>query len=376
VLVAGLLAAGLGFVGFSDASGGSTLDNAYRSLQLFAINSGDLGARTTPWTLNVARFLAPAVSIAFLIDLVQSVLRGARRRRRRGHVIVCGLGRTGRAVIAGLNQDEVLGISTDPTLVDPATRDLTRFPTLLGDATLQETLEEAGVAGCRAIVAVTGDDATNAEIAGVVLELPYDVRVLVGIRDRLLARELSGLESDLNRKIEILDLPTILARAAIAEADFRAERPGAVLILGFGTLGQAIAAELSDNQAVIPRIVAVDRAASEKTQALTVKADHLKNRISSHALEFVSREFESLEFLPRDCHTVAVFICIKDESLAIRIALQLQNEPKLHNAKIVVRVNVPGRGLALLGHQKGMKLFGPEKAAGEIVRRLQNGVAQ
>lgn len=102
--------------------------------------------------------------------VVQSVVEGQLRefvgRRRmdrqisqlRGHTIVCGWGRVGAAVAHDLDREGhqvvVIDKSTDRV------RDL-GFPTVVGDATRDDTLKAAGIEHARALVAALDGDADN-----------------------------------------------------------------------------------------------------------------------------------------------------------------------------------------------------------------------
>jgi len=89
-------------------------------------------------------------------------LFGRRRMERKiagmsGHVIVCGWGRVGRAIADNLGSDqELVVVDTDPVRVAEVP-----FPTVLGDATDDAVLEEAGIQRCRALVAAVSSDADN-----------------------------------------------------------------------------------------------------------------------------------------------------------------------------------------------------------------------
>lgn len=79
------------------------------------------------------------------------------------HYIVCGYGRVGHEVVAGLRQRHrpVVAIDRDAGALMPPDGVLT----LAGDATDDAVLAGAGVARARGLVAGTGSDATNLSIA-------------------------------------------------------------------------------------------------------------------------------------------------------------------------------------------------------------------
>jgi len=82
-------------------------------------------------------------------------------RTMHDHVILCGYGRIGREIAGQLTREGV------PLLIvemDPERRDAAEekgLPVLLADATLDETLIEAGILRCRSLVAALPNDASN-----------------------------------------------------------------------------------------------------------------------------------------------------------------------------------------------------------------------
>ena len=76
----------------------------------------------------------------------------------RGHVVMCGWGRVGKAVAHELHRSGQQVVVVD---VDPARVADVSFPTVIGDATLDETLAAAGIARARALVAAVDGDAEN-----------------------------------------------------------------------------------------------------------------------------------------------------------------------------------------------------------------------
>ncbi|MCX5948018.1 MAG: potassium channel protein [Cyanobacteria bacterium] len=82
-------------------------------------------------------------------------------RTMQDHVILCGYGRIGREIAAQLGQE---GIPLLIVEMNPDRRDAAEekgLPVLLADATLDETLIEAGILRCRSLVAALPNDAAN-----------------------------------------------------------------------------------------------------------------------------------------------------------------------------------------------------------------------
>ncbi len=75
-----------------------------------------------------------------------------------GHVIICGWGRVGRVVADQLAASRVDFVVVD---IDAARLAGVEYPTVVGDATDDAVLREAGVARARALVTVMSDDAAD-----------------------------------------------------------------------------------------------------------------------------------------------------------------------------------------------------------------------
>lgn len=108
----------LGFIGYeATLPEQSRSDALFRSLQLFVLE-GSVPAEGTPWQLNIARFLAPAVlgyaAIAGILLLARDQVRQWRTRLfARGHVVVVGLSfdarETARQLLASGRRVVVVG---------------------------------------------------------------------------------------------------------------------------------------------------------------------------------------------------------------------------------------------------------------------------
>ncbi|MCS7182506.1 MAG: potassium channel protein [Thermoanaerobaculum sp.] len=102
-------------------------------------------------------------------NMVQGELRrllGRWRRlsmldRMRGHEVICGYGRMGRAVVEALRKEsrQLVVIEKNPEKVELL--DTLGVPVIRGDATQEEVLRQAGVERARGLVACLADDAHN-----------------------------------------------------------------------------------------------------------------------------------------------------------------------------------------------------------------------
>jgi voltage-gated potassium channel len=123
--------------------------------QVFTIALILIGVGTALYTFSVV--------LEMLLEGHLSELFGRRKMERRigamrGHVIVCGWGRVGRAIGAELTAAgaDLVVVDIDPTRIADAD-----VPTLVGDASEDRILEAAGLLHARALVAALDTDAGN-----------------------------------------------------------------------------------------------------------------------------------------------------------------------------------------------------------------------
>jgi voltage-gated potassium channel len=247
------IAIAFGTLGFSLIEGWSTLDSLYVAAQtVTTVGYGDLTPATRNGRIFSAVFMLMAVGVVLyaLTSAVQAIVQselvatfGQRRQSRRmsklrNHFIICGAGRVGSHLVRGLmgGEETFIVIEKDPQKVAELL-DLGVI-VLVRDATLEESLQEAGVEHARGLAACLPDDADNVYVV-------------------LTAR-------DLNPKLHIV------ARAAEEQAESKLIRAGA-------------------NRVVAPTIIGGHRMA----MALTKPAVHdFLGSITANKLELA---FEQLE---------------------------------------------------------------------------------
>lgn len=127
------------------------------------------GGRWVTVLLLLGGLVVVQQTLQWLLTLEETGYFQRRRRRRRlrelsrmrHHVIVCGYGRIGREIAQQLSREDIpmLVLETDPDQVEAARE--RNIEVQLADATLDETLEEAGIHHCRALVAALPSNAAN-----------------------------------------------------------------------------------------------------------------------------------------------------------------------------------------------------------------------
>jgi voltage-gated potassium channel len=247
------IALGLGTVGFSLIEGWSLLDSLYVAAQtVTTVGYGDISPASRAGRTFSTIFMLAAVGVVLyaLTTTVQTIVQselvatfGQRRQSRkmsklRNHFIICGAGRVGSNLVRSLlgSQETFVVIEKDPQKVAELTN--LGVIVLVRDATLEESLQEAGVVHARGLAACLADDADNVYVV-------------------LTAR-------DLNPKLHIV------ARAAEEQAESKLIRAGA-------------------NRVVAPTIIGGHRMATALTKPAV---DDFIGSITANKLELA---FEQLE---------------------------------------------------------------------------------
>jgi len=173
VLIAVLAALAFGTIVFRLLEGWSILDSLYVTAQtVTTVGFGDITPRTAPGRAFATVFMIVGVGIVLyaLTSTVQSIVHselfaryGHSRKmsKLQNHFIICGAGRVGSHLIRSLRAVDgvFLVIESDQrkceTLMDMG------IPVLVRDATLEESLVEAGVEHARGLASCLPDDADN-----------------------------------------------------------------------------------------------------------------------------------------------------------------------------------------------------------------------
>jgi voltage-gated potassium channel len=166
----------VGTVVFHRIEGWSILDSLYVTAQtVTTVGYGDLTPQTTTGRAFAAVFMMVGVGIVLyaLTSTVQTIVQselvaamGQRRRSRkmsklRDHYIICGAGRVGSHLIRGLAGANAAFIVIESNPQKVAELVDKNIAVLVRDATLEESLRDAGVEHARGLAACLPDDANN-----------------------------------------------------------------------------------------------------------------------------------------------------------------------------------------------------------------------
>ena len=193
----------LSVIVFQSALGLSSVDSLYFVVTTITTTGyGDFSLRDASTAMKLYGaflMLCGAAIVATVFSIFTDLLLRTRLRdvlihgcaRYRGHTIVAGLGSIGIRLVRELVQrgEAVVAIEqrADGEFVDAA-RPLA--PVVLGHARAVETLRKAGLAGAKAIVAVTDDDLVNLSIGLATKAAHPSCRVVLRIFDSKLADDM------------------------------------------------------------------------------------------------------------------------------------------------------------------------------------------
>jgi Trk K+ transport system NAD-binding subunit len=202
------------------------IDSMYFTATTMAtVGYGDVNLLKAPdWLklFDIGLMAVSAVLLASVLAMITDLLVRSRidralgrfPRPRADHVIVCGLGRAGAAILAGLRELEVpcIGVDHNEDAVGIAVARQLEVPVVFADARTPGTLEQLHLSGARALMAVTNDDLANLQTALTAREHNPQLRVVLRIFDAHLAERLDrSVELDLTRSVPGLAAPAFTA---------------------------------------------------------------------------------------------------------------------------------------------------------------------
>jgi voltage-gated potassium channel len=182
-----------GTIVFHLLEGWSIVDSLYATAQtLTTVGFGDIVPHTVYGRVFATVFMLAGVGIVLyaLTSTVQTIVQSEmlltfgqlrhslKMRQLRDHFIICGAGRVGSHLIRGLKNTD------DPFIVIERDRQNVEelmdqgIPVLVRDATLEESLREAGVEHARGLAACLPDDADNVYVVLTARDLNPDLHIV------------------------------------------------------------------------------------------------------------------------------------------------------------------------------------------------------
>ncbi|MGH3992371.1 MAG: NAD-binding protein, partial [Pseudonocardiaceae bacterium] len=247
----------LGLVGFASYQPppndpnpvGSTADAIYYTLQLFVLDPAPLDTGGPyPVTLEIARFLAPAATLFALAEALRVLLREQLwrwlARSQRDHAVVCGEGPAAALLVRRLAARGAVVLVNGQEGGELVRRRGLYLVT--GDASAEPTLRAAAVPRAAVVYACASNSATNASVVLTARRLSErGLTAYAQVRDgelqtALRARRI-GLADDPAFRLDFFALDDIAARVLL---DREPTGAGPVAIVGFGSFGRALLAEI------------------------------------------------------------------------------------------------------------------------------------
>jgi voltage-gated potassium channel len=163
-----------GTVGYIVIEGASPIDSFYMvAITITTVGFGEvfeLSGGGRAWTVLIMVFGLGLFFYTAGAGIEQLFVYGASRRRARAirvieqmsdHVILCGFGRVGRGVLESLQRRDVDVVVVERDIEAVEQAELAGAVGVLGDATHNEVLLEAGIERARALVSCVTEDANN-----------------------------------------------------------------------------------------------------------------------------------------------------------------------------------------------------------------------
>jgi hypothetical protein len=394
LIVLGAATFALGIWGFRLQYGGqaaSVLDIVYWAFQLFGMEL-HAGPGPIPWPLQVARFGAPLITGALVLEALRMVtsnvgrvMSRARLWRLRGHVIICGIGRKAMTLAVATRRRDprtpVVVVERDGA--DPLLAICREHGVIVhvGDATDPEVLRGAGLAQAKVLVALTGDDGANIAIAERTRAALKGVRrtplrVLVHVVDDELARVIHELELARGPRLEHesielspFDIYDSGARALLRWPPYprrSKEVAGHIVIVGVGAFGATLAVQAAQawsrrlaGAGARLRVTLLDHDPSRQGR---LEAQHPELATSWElrqvAMDTTSGEFHTAAFLKWDgVPAEVVYVCFDDDARAVAAALSLQHRAHAEGIPVVVRRSEETGLASLLDPARGLHDF-------------------
>lgn len=342
----------IGYVGIAEhleAIGASHgfVDIVYVDIQLFALQiSGAVGQPGYPWTMDVARVLAPLVTSYTALRGLMLVFRDRidtfLARFSRHHVIIAGLGEKGLMMARGLRARGMTVVAVDPDGESEhrnAARDL-RIRFVEGDARAATALRRANIRRATTIIAAAADDGVNAAIAVIARSFAdgrdEPLRCLAHITDPELCNLLRVRELSIGRehapfRLDFFNTEETAARLMLLEhiPDIGSARD-LVVVGSTGVAEHVVVAAARLRRATTAdepiRIHLVDEDPAPSVESFVARHPLITDACDVRAVRapLASAAFSEGAFLFQSGRPVdAVFACLPDDGDALSAALTL-----------------------------------------------------
>jgi voltage-gated potassium channel Kch len=320
---------------------------------------GSITAQAVFFALPVLNILGLAAAVAQFSQILfdRNLYNHAQAESADDHVILCGLGRLGREVLAQLDRRHHLKSRRDLVIVDNGggvealEDDLIRrepiIPVVRGDMTHPNALREAGIERAAAVLLLTGNDTTNLESALLAREMNPGVRVVLRMSNKRVLHRLDAmLRKSLIRNFQLIDsvegsAPRCLELCPIPATDDRqtacslesevdpADASGHTVVCGLGRLGFGVVRLLKGRTPLVvvdhgERLHYADEPVITCAPAVPiVRGDMTVKRVLQQA--GVERAAHVLLLTPNDTENLETATLVHDLNPGARIVMRITN---------------------------------------------------
>ncbi|MBV9837666.1 MAG: NAD-binding protein [Solirubrobacterales bacterium] len=389
LLALGITVLVLGTIGFSEVTVQTARgvlihygfwDSLYRAITLFVF--GGSVTPPIPLALQIARIIAPvltgyaAVGTILALSREQARVLGIRLLVRR-HVIVAGLGTSGaRLAQALVDHEPVVVIESNPIAELIPTARARGVRVLIGSATDELMLRRAGIRNARTLVALSGRDGANVDIAAAAARArqrdPERLTIFAHLRDldlwRSLAAEGASFEPrQAGARLEYFNVfatgaqlllerhPPFIARPVPDGEPWEAH----LLMVGIEGVGEQIVLQIARLWSSLSRdrdrlrITLAGPHAERDLQALRDRYPALDRYCSlvAHELAIESARFQggaAMVVPDGGCEVIHAYVCLLDEGDALLAALALHARPATAHIPVAVALDDEREGIAIV----------------------------
>ena len=318
-------------------------ESLYSTLRLFVFER-DLPTFPESRPLIFIYFAAPLITLSALGTAITYLFRmspAIKTRWMSNHVIICGVGRTGKLLSKTLKDRgvNVIGVDLGPPDEFEEWCENNKFPMIYGDFHSKQALQKTNASSARSIIFSSGDDLANLEGALCAYELLQTEKGPVKLiwahiaNENLANTARTAIRTRGRVGIRFFDTYRIAATRMIEKHFNRDSRRGVgeVSILGFGKFGRdlldVLAEDLDQNEKFDIRVLDKQDRSSE--------VKHLAEELGvADRVTFERAAIETLELV--DETDKAFFLCTDDDLGNLTAAMALAS--KVDATHIYVRM--------------------------------------
>ncbi len=371
---------------------GSAYDRVMDALRLFSSGFPGAPEEDYAWQFDVARTLAPLVTVYATFRLVGTLLAERiirlRARLRRDHAVVVGLGAAGVGAVRALRAAgaQVTALDLAPR-GDGATAARAAGALVVGgDATQAAVLHDVALARAERVVCTLGDDAAATRVAALAATIARGRARPLALHLRLadvdLREAIGASAADIGSlRLRFLDVDAPWAASlvdAVPELELDAPEPPTIAIVGDGPTADAVVVELARRRLaaraagppVVIRLVGED--APGRAAALEARYTALAFGAALEPLALADAALIARALAPGTC---AAIVCGSEPSRTAATALALAR--RLGETPIAAALPDGGRALHGLVPEASFRLRAvPSPAAGWRLDDLEHDPAR